>query len=199
MPDETEGIAAGLRRGSRQAWAALYGTYAERLWREVARLTGGTATDVADVVQEVILAAAKGARHFDPQHGSLWNWLMGIARRQVALQFRQRASRLENARRWWLSRDGSAGEWVAGSCDAPPDVLESKELASLVRATLLEIPMKYQTLLTRKYLDGVSAKEIAGQTGGSADAVRAELVRARRAFRKVFLSLSGDGERVSGS
>ena len=191
MPDETEGIAAGLRRGSRQAWAALYGTYAERLWREVARLTGGTATDVADVVQEVILAAANGARHFDPQHGSLWNWLMGIARRQVALQFRQRTSRLENARRWWLSRDGSAGQWVAGSCDAPPNALESKELVSLVRVALFELPMHYQTLLTCKYLDGLSAEEICGRTGGSPDAVRARLPRARRAFRKVFLRLAG--------
>ena len=63
--DQMNRIAAGLRRGSRQAWSALYETYAERLWREVARLMGGNAADVADVVQEVFLAAARSAGKFD--------------------------------------------------------------------------------------------------------------------------------------
>jgi len=189
MNDKTREIVAGLRRGSREAWSQLYEAYAERLWREVFRLMGGKSDDVADVVQEVLLAAAKSARNFNPERGSLWHWLMGIARHQVALRFRQQTARLANARRWWLSLDGPAKEWLAGTRDAPPDVLESKELASLVRATLLKIPTHYQTLLTRRHLDGDSPVEIAAQTDSTPQAVRARLVRARRAFRRAFLSL----------
>jgi RNA polymerase sigma-70 factor (ECF subfamily) len=190
MDELTEQVAAGLQRGSPQAWSKLYRTYSERLWREVARLIGPNAADVPDVVQEVFLAAAKSARQFDPARGSLWAWLMGIARREVALRYRKQASRLENARRWWGTLDGSAKHWVAGSGDAPLDVLESRELGSLVRATLLELSDDYQMLLTRKYLDGASGEEIARETDGTSEGVRAKLMRARRAFRKVFLKLA---------
>ena len=190
MDKLTDQIVAGLQRGSRRAWVRLYETYAERLWCEVARLMGSGAADVADVVQEVFLAAATSAGRFDPDRGSLWVWLVGIARRQVALQFRRQTSRLQNARRWWASLDGSAKQWLSGWADAPDNVLESKELAWLARVALLELPADYQTLLTRKYLDGAPAKQIAREADSNAEAIRAKLMRARRAFRKTFLKLA---------
>lgn len=189
MDELTEQIAPGLRQGDREAWARLYEAFAERLWREVSRLMGGAASDVADVVQEVFLAAAKSARQFDPARGTLWMWLTGIARRQAALRFRRRSSELELARRWWASLDGKAGSWLAGSGDAPDEALAAKEMASLVRAALLEMPAHYGDLLTRRYLDGLTAGEIARQTGSTAEAVRAKLARGRRAFRETFLKL----------
>jgi len=56
---------AGLRRGDPDAWRQLYDALAERLWREVARRLGPRPADVADVVQETMLAAAKSARNYD--------------------------------------------------------------------------------------------------------------------------------------
>src|SRR6185437_12447852 len=77
-------IARGLRAGEADAWRALYDAHAERVWRAVARLMGAQAVDVADVVQETFLAAARSADSYDAARGSLWWWLWGIARRQVA-------------------------------------------------------------------------------------------------------------------
>src|SRR5262245_28236804 len=77
-------VVQGLRAGKTEAWQALYEAYAERVWRSVARLLGPSAADVADVVQETMLAAARSAATFDPGRGALWLWLWGIARRQVA-------------------------------------------------------------------------------------------------------------------
>src|SRR4249920_1732300 len=68
-------LARGLRDGKIDAWQALYDAFAERVWRGVARLLGGNGADVADVVQETMLAAAKSALSFDPERGSLWLWL----------------------------------------------------------------------------------------------------------------------------
>jgi len=58
-------IAHGLRDGKTDAWQALYDAYAERVWRGVARLLGPHSTDVADVVQETMMAAARSAATFD--------------------------------------------------------------------------------------------------------------------------------------
>ena len=81
MLDETQerAMAQGLREGKAEAWQALYDAYAERVWRGVARLLGPRSADVADVVQETMMAAARSAASFDSARGSLWQWLWGIA------------------------------------------------------------------------------------------------------------------------
>ena len=82
-------LARGLRQGEVMAWRALYDAFAERVWRTVARLMGPGSADVADVVQETFLAAARSARTYDPDRGTLWLWLWGIARRHVAVHYRK--------------------------------------------------------------------------------------------------------------
>ena len=84
-------IAQGLREGKIDAWQSLYDAYAERVWRGVARLLGPG--DVADVVQETMLAAARSAATFNPERGSLWPWLWAIAHNHVALHLRKQGQR----------------------------------------------------------------------------------------------------------
>ena len=86
-------IAEGLRAGDASAWRELYDSFAVPTWRLVARWLGANSADVADVVQETFLAAARSARNFDPHKGSLWWWLCGIARHQAALHGRRTARR----------------------------------------------------------------------------------------------------------
>src|SRR4051812_36174098 len=86
-------LAQGLREGKTDAWQALYDAYAERLWRAVARLLGPHCADVADVVQETLLAAARSARGYDPVRGPLWLWLAGIARNRALLHLRKQDRR----------------------------------------------------------------------------------------------------------
>src|SRR3954451_20271646 len=107
---EAHAVVRGLRAGSADAWRALYDTFAERVWCGVARLLGPHSADVADVVQETMLAAARSARTFDADRGSLWIWLWGIARLQVALHYRKqkRHDRLKQAGDW-LGGGGGAG------------------------------------------------------------------------------------------
>jgi len=185
-------IVAGLRAGHREAWLRLYDTYAQLLWRRVGQLVGSESADVADVVQETFLAAARSTGRFDPQRGSLWMWLWGIARRQIALHYRRLAvkGRLARSQRWWQSLDGAKADWIDGKTAAPPEVLEAEELALLVRAALLQLPPDYQMLLLSKYVHGEPSQRIAEQLHFSDDAVRSKLARARKAFRKVFNKLT---------
>ena len=184
--DQARDVARGLRDGNPDAWHALYDAFAERVWRGVARLIGPNTADVADVVQETMLAAARSARGFDPAKGSLWNWVWGVARLQVALHFRkrQRNDRLKEA-------SSRVVRWLDGSDPPPADLLESAELAESVRFALTELPDDYESLLTAKYLDGDSVGEIADRERSTETAVRSKLARARDAFRTVFLRITG--------
>lgn len=195
MDKQTEtDIAEGLRDGDPDAWRRLYDLYAEMLWRHVGRLMGPDAASVADVVQETFLAAARSASRFDPCRGSLQNWLWAIAQRQVALHYRKsrRRSALVQAQAWWASLDGHKNDWLRGFERPPVEVLESRELAELVRHALSELPAEYQLLLTARYIDGIAVERIADEVHRSRLAVRSRLARARKAFRKVFMRLAHD-------
>ena len=186
-PQERE-VALGLCEGKTEAWRTLYDAYAERVWRSVARLLGPNPADVADVVQETLLAAARSAATFDPGRGALWLWLWGIARRQVALHLRkqQRHDRLRQAGAWLAASNGRLLRWLDGHEPSPPEALVAAELITLVRATLTELPEDYEAVLTAKYLDGESVEVIARRERSSESAVRSKLARARQAFRLAF-------------
>jgi RNA polymerase sigma-70 factor (ECF subfamily) len=182
-------VALGLRQGKAQAWQALYEAYAEQVWRAVARLLGADTADVADVVQETFLAAARSAAAYDPARGSLWMWLWGIARNHVALHQRKQSQRdrLRRAGAWLASCDGAVLGYLRGrESPLPEEALASAELAALVRATLTDLPEDYSLLLTAKYLDGLAVEDIARHMRSTATAVRSKLARARQAFREAF-------------
>jgi RNA polymerase sigma-70 factor (ECF subfamily) len=181
-------IAKGLRQGEQQAWEKLYEAYAEFLWRNVSRLVGNDSTVVADIIQETFIAAARSAKDFNPHRGSLWVWLWTIARRQVALYYRKNKTSigLGQAQNWWAALDGAKCDWIDVKADMPPDVLQSQELATLVRAALRELPGDYQMLLLAKYVDNLPVERITEQMNCSQVAVRSKLARARKAFRRAF-------------
>ena len=178
--------AGGLRTGDPDAWQTLYDAYAERVWRGVARLVGPHPADVADIVQETMLAAARSARTFDEAKGSLWQWLWGIARTQVSLHYRTR----QRQDRWRLT----PAKWSEGIEPTQTADLESAELAAAVRAALGELPADYEQLLTAKYLDGDSVERIAGRERLTEMAVRSKLARARDAFRTAYARLNRTGQ-----
>ena len=167
-------IAQGLREGKTDAWQALYDAYAERVWRAVARMLGPRSSEVADVVQETMMAAARSAHKFDAERGSLWPWLWGIAHNHVSLHLRKQAQR---ARLVTVAP-------VSGP--SPSESLATAELAELVRAALTTLPADYAWLLTARYLDGETVAVIAVRERATEVAVRSKLARARQAFREAF-------------
>ncbi len=196
-PEEQLDVGHRLREGDRDAWGALYEHYQIAVWRLTARLVGPDAAGVADVVQEVFLAAAGSARRFDVEQGSLWSWLAGIVHRQVSNYWRK----AERADRWRaLAESGKID--VAGlleSHESPAEIEEQREVADLVRRVLAELSADYAILLTSKYLDDCSLEVMAAQSGSSAEATKSKLARARREFRAAFEILAGSdqGARLS--
>jgi RNA polymerase sigma-70 factor (ECF subfamily) len=176
---QEQAIAQGLQAGDPDAWRTFYDTFCERVWRTAARRVGPNSADVADVVQETFLAAARSAGQFDPRRGPLWAWLTGILRNQIALQFRKK-QRHERIRELGVP----PGQDRHGR--------QRAELAALVRETLTELNDDYGSLLTAKYLDQDTVEEIAAAEQTTTTAVRSKLARARRAFRDAFDQLTAD-------
>lgn len=177
-------VICGLRDGSRDAWSALYRGYSADVWRYAARLVGPHSADVADVVQETMLAAARSARQFDATKGTLWGWLAGITHRQAALAGRRahRATRVVA-----LAESGAALFRSLSETEAAADTIwERRELAEIVRWLLAEMSPEYAGLLTGKYLDELSLEALSQQWGGSVEAIKSKLARARREFREQF-------------
>jgi len=183
-------LARGLQAGEAAAWSALYEAHFDRVWRVAARLIGPDAAAVADVVQETFLAAARSARQYDPQRGSLWLWLAGIARNHVGDYFRARR-RDDRVKQGGDLRAGVADQWtdrLTGNSVNPPEAYGAAEAAGLVRAALVRLPDEYQAVLTARYCEGTSVEDIARDEGCSVEALRSRLARARRAFRAAFTS-----------
>jgi RNA polymerase sigma-70 factor (ECF subfamily) len=181
-------IVRGLHRGERAAWTALYDRYSVRIWRYAARLIGSDAAAIADVVQETFLAAAKSARQFDASRGTLWIWLAGIAHHQTVSHWRQTArhDRVSGI----AAGNGSLSRWWTDGDGEPAAALESAETVDLVRLVLTRLPADYANLLTARYLDQLSIADMQPLFGGTSEALRSRLHRARGEFRMVFERLA---------
>jgi RNA polymerase sigma-70 factor (ECF subfamily) len=165
----------------------VYVAHGARVGDCIARRVGPSAAEVADIVQETMMAAARSAHTFDPERGSLWCWLSGIARRQAALFYRQRQTRP-------LAKQAAEDEepsvnWLEGNETDPADWLASGETADLVRQALAELPADYEILLTGKYFADLSLEQLAAEQNCSLAALNSRIARARRAFRAVFARL----------
>ncbi len=176
-------VIRGLREGCRDAWATLYDAYSVDLWRYVARLLGPDESAVGDVVQEAFIDAARGARQFDASRGSLWSWLTGIAHHRVSAYWRQsvRQTRLQR-----LAESGAIDVRNLFDGEAVGALADEREIADFVRGVLAEISADHAALLTAKYLDGLSMATIAEHLGGTVEAIKSKLARARQEFRTKF-------------
>jgi RNA polymerase sigma-70 factor (ECF subfamily) len=188
-PVPHEEIVSGLKSGDSAAWQALFQQFAPDVWKFAARrMDGKAAVGVADVVQETMMAAAKSAATYDPDRGSLWSWLRGIASRQIALAYRT------DARHDVLTRSadeiqqtgGELARWLDDSSDLPSDLLACEETVGLVHQALARLSDEYSDLLTAKYLDEFGVEQIASDQQATTTSVQSKLARARKAFRDSF-------------
>jgi RNA polymerase sigma-70 factor (ECF subfamily) len=186
MDDELRLVRAMARR-DRSAWNAMYVRHVRDVFGVIYHLVGGNRQVAEDVNQEVWLLAIERFDRFDPGRGGFRDWLLGIARHRALRQHRC-----------------APGQPVQGLSDgqsdglSPPEVLEGRERAEVVRAALLCLHDGSRSVLVAKYADGLSVAEIAAQTGRTAKAVESLLTRARsqlRALLEPYFSSPTGGQR----
>jgi RNA polymerase sigma-70 factor (ECF subfamily) len=135
------------------------------------RRCGDQAT-AEDLTSETFLAAMDAARRSDPPPLAV-PWLLGVARHKLADHYRRRTAR-STVPVADVPEPEAADEWNA-------------QLDRIVAESVLaRLPEAHRAVLALRYMDDCSVPECAELIGRSVHATEALLVRARRAFRKLY-------------
>jgi len=165
-----------LRSGDGQAWRVLLKEQIPRLYGMFMKRWPNPSL-AEELVSKTVFDAVRGFGSFDAEKGNVEQWLFGIASNNIRLEIRRRVSR--------PTVDGELLEYVE-SMDSealPDEVLERAETAQAVREAMGRLEENQRLVLEDKYVEGLSARVIAGRIGITEKAVHSLLYRARLALR----------------
>ena len=131
-----------------------------------------------ELVQRTVFNAVRGRSIYDPTRGSPEEWILGIARNNIRLELRKRASR--------PSTNGDISRYLEAidTKPLPDEVLEREETASIVNSALSKLESKEQAVLKAMYIEGLHARDIALQMDLTVKAVHSLLYRAKISLRQ---------------
>lgn len=170
-------------RAEKSAFSVLYERYASRIFTYLYYRTGST-QDAEDLTARVFLRALRHLEDYEPRGGGFGAWLFTIAHNLLSNWYRDRGRRR-------LQPLDSAPELSTAS--DPPSDLERAEEAEAVRRAVAGLGGERQRLITLKYVDGLSNREIGRMLGKSEGAVKSSLFRTLAALRRSLERDSGDG------
>ncbi|QDV81007.1 sigma-70 family RNA polymerase sigma factor [Botrimarina mediterranea] len=160
------------RHGDPAAFDKLVERHAAMVWR-VCRQTLRRQQDAEDAFQATFLLLVKSARQIGASESAA-GWLFRVAYR-TSLRARKRlASRREEA----LALDPTAPSEAEF-----PDLSGRQTIATLAEE-LMELPMRYQTPLVMRYLEGQSRRAIAEATDVTVATVQGRLARGKQLLRR---------------
>jgi RNA polymerase sigma factor (sigma-70 family) len=177
-------LVAASRAGDPAAFAELVDRNAPRLTALARRLLGD-AVEAEDLTQETLLQAYLGLdRLRDPERFS--SWIYGIALNLAKMRLRSR----RNGALPPLEMDAARLAALVAAEPSPAEVVEARELWSLVESALHVLPAEQRRAVLLHYVDGLSCEEIAALLDEPAGTVRVRLHRARARLRDRLSSLA---------
>src|SRR5215471_7334989 len=145
--------------GSEEAVGILYARHAPAVYGIAAQSLDAAAAE--EIVQDVFVAAWRGAGTFDPARGNPKSWLLAIARHRVANELRRRSRRPKIA--------GDMGDDDGPALPDPaPDqaaALWRKRRAEILQSALGGLPPSERRALGLAYFDELPHREIASLLG----------------------------------
>jgi len=174
-----------VRSGSREALEALLVRHEARLYRFARRLCRHR-EDAEDVLQESLLAAARGLSGFRGA-SSIGTWLYTIAR-SFCIKKRRR-SVFAPAEVSLDTQASLAARGLADPARRPDEALEASRLEAALQGAIAALDRPYREVLLLRDVEGLSAAEVAEVTGLSVPAVKTRLHRARARLREALAPL----------
>ncbi len=183
-PDQADLLEAA-RAGDAEALETLLEWHEPRLYRFARRLCRSPA-DAEDVLQESLLAAARGLAGFRGA-SSLSTWLYTIARSHCIKKYR---------RRWSAPREVSLEAEEAAPARERPDpgpdpeaALQARRLEAALEQAIARLDRPHREVLILRDVEGLTAPEVATVTGLSVAAIKSRLHRARARVREELAPL----------
>jgi len=167
----------GFAEGDAQIWREFISQQIPRLYGLFVRRWPNPSL-AEELVQKTVFDAVRGRGSYDPSKGSPEEWVLGIARNNISLEARKRASR--------PSPNGDISKYFAAidTQPLPDEVLERQETALIVRSAMSRLEAKEQAVLRAKYIEGLDARDISRQMNVTEKAVHSMLYRARISLRQ---------------
>lgn len=160
-------LVRAIARRNRTALARLYARYAHSL-RQVATALLRSRTEAEDLLHDVFCEAWLKAGEFDPARGSVRKWLL--------LRLRSRAiDRLGSA--YHRHRRAAQPLQAASASLTSDDSAAMHMLTSLVRRSVLRLPLLQRRVVQLTYTDGMTLTEIADELGVPVGTVKSRLHR----------------------
>ena len=135
--------------------------------------------DAREIVQDTLMAAVDALPLFRGR-ASLFSWLGGIARHEIADFYRKRKLKTIVFSKFEGLEAAVSDVW------GPEARLDEKELRLRLKQAMRKIGPKYRQLLQLKYVEELSVTEVAGKLKMSFKAAESGLFRARKAFGLAF-------------
>jgi len=184
---------AAAQRGDSAAYKALLLSLLAPL-RAFVRQRGVEASEVEDVVQEILLLLHR-ARHTWRPERPFRPWLWAIARNAATdalrRQTRARSRRVETPE--GFEEDSAADSFlVEERAGDPEQQLASRELSPRLAAALEALPEAQRQAVVLLYVEQLSVAEAASRAGVSAAALK---VRAHRGARALQAALASEASR----
>lgn len=158
---------------------ALYVRYSKLLYSLILRIVR-SATEAEDILQEVYLQVWHKASTFSSLRGSLYAWLVTLARNRAIDRLRSKSQRQQRLR--------SPEEELLSLSDQttqanPLLVLEVEEAGKILRSTLRKLTKSQRDILELAYYEGFSQSEIAEKLGTPLGTVKTRMRKAMMTLR----------------
>jgi RNA polymerase sigma-70 factor (ECF subfamily) len=190
MPDESnDQLLAAAKLGDRAALLKLLERHQAQIYRFGMRMCGD-AQDAQDVLQETLLAMARGVHDFR-QDSSISSWLYAIARSFCAKKHRK--DELTSTQPSSLSNEGADQKLTAPGA-TPDDAAAASQLRSALQSAIDSLEPGYREVLILRDVEGLTAAEVAHALGLGVQAVKSRLHRARRELRERLMPFASPKE-----
>jgi RNA polymerase sigma-70 factor, ECF subfamily len=167
---EATNLLVKIAQGDRTALSQLYDRYSRMIYA-VAWKSLNSVEDCEEVVLDVFAQVWRIANRFDPEKGSVEQWLFTLARSRILDRLRklQRLTKVNDA-----IDAGKQIEFPTVSVD-PLEAVEIVERRQQVLSALSTIPIAQREVIELAYYQGLTHVEIATRTGLSLGTVKTRL------------------------
>ena len=173
MTDDTQSLAAGLRRRDPDLLDWLIEQYQHRLYRYLLFLTGNTAL-AEDLFQETWIRVLERGHQYNAK-SKFESWLFAIARNLVIdVSRRKKIASLEEL---GDSESNQPFELPDEHSISPLQLLVSLESKQTVQLSLLKIPAYYREVLLLRFQEELSLEEISAVLATPISTVKSRLYR----------------------
>lgn len=187
MHEETDSqLLERARTGDRDSLERLLEHHQQRVYRFSLKMCRDS-EDAKDVLQDTLLAAARGVREFRGA-SSLSTWLYTIARSFCIKKRRKSKFAPQEPRS--LDSDAGATE-VADSARLPDDALAGRQVERALDDAIAALAPMYREVLLLRDVEGQTASEVGQILGLSVQAVKSRLHRARLSVRERIAPVIG--------